>query len=49
VFQHPRCDDVTFSIGRWTILGLIGVVLLAGFLRFDGLGTPNTFIGDGPG
>jgi dolichyl-phosphate-mannose--protein O-mannosyl transferase len=28
------------------MLGLIGVVLLAGFVRFDGLGTPTTFIGD---
>jgi hypothetical protein len=37
---------VTFSISRWTILGLIGVVLLAAFVRFDGLGTPDTFIAD---
>ncbi len=44
---------MTFSISRWvphgrtaTILGLIVVVLLAAFVRFDGLGTPNTFIAD---
>ena len=44
---------MTFAITRWVphgwtaaILGLIVVVLLAAFVRFDGLGTPDTFIAD---
>jgi dolichyl-phosphate-mannose-protein mannosyltransferase len=44
---------MTSAISRWvprgrtaTILGLVVVVLLAAFVRFDGLGTPDTFIAD---